>query len=140
MEDKKIKVAKTWLEPKFVHDIQAFLGLANFYQRFIQGFSKIVKLLASIFKTLSLTSSSAISQSIDVADEDEVGDGESDCNETNLSNLFASKRSIGAGYLTFGGAKSGGGNTKKDVKAARGSDYLNPAAKKAFNHLWHLFT
>ena len=29
----------------------------------------------------------------------------------------------------------GGSNTKKGVKAVRNSDYLTPAAKKAFNHL-----
>ena len=73
-------------------------------------------------------------------DRDEVGNGKSGGNETNPSNLFTSKRSIGAGYLTFEGAKKGGGNTKKSVKAARGPDYLNPAAKKAFNHLRHTFT
>ena len=38
-------------------------------------------------------------------------------------------------YLTFEGAKKGRGNTKKDVKAVKRSDYLISAAKKAFNHL-----
>ena len=51
-----------------------------------------------------------------------------------------SKRSIRAGYLTSGGAKRSDGNTKKDVKAAKSSDYLTPAAKKAFNYLRHAFT
>ena len=50
------------------------------------------------------------------------------------------KRSTRAGYLTFGDAKKGGGNTKKGVKAIRGSDYLAPATKKAFNHLRYTFT
>jgi len=31
----------SWLTPKHVKDVQAFLGLANFYCRFIQDFSKI---------------------------------------------------------------------------------------------------
>ena len=91
-----------------------------------------------MLKTLSLTSSSTILQSIDVVDEDKVGKNGSD--GTNLSNPSASTRSTGAGYLTSGCAKRGGDNTKKGIKAARGSDYLTPAAKKAFNHLRYAFT
>ena len=44
------------------------------------------------------------------------------------------------GYLTLRGAKRSGGNTKKGVKAAKNSDYLTPAAKKAFYYIWHTFT
>ena len=73
-----------------------------------------------------------------MADENAVG--ESDGYGTNLSNSSASIKSTRAGYLTSGGAKIGGGNIKKSVKAARVFDYLTPAAKKAFNHLWHAFT
>ena len=86
-----------------------------------------------MLRTLSSTGSSTILQSIDMADENELD--ESGGNETNLSNSSASKRSPRAGYLTSGGAKRGGGNTKKGVEAARGSDYLISAIKKAFNHL-----
>ena len=93
-----------------------------------------------MLKILSPTSSSTILQSINAADKNEVGDGKSGGNETNLSNSSMSKKSFGAGYLTSGGAKKGGGNTKKGVKAAKGPNYLNSAAKKAFNHLRHAFT
>ena len=86
-----------------------------------------------MLKTSSLTYSSTILQSIDVADKDEIS--KSNGNGTNLSNPSMSMRSIKAGYLTSGGAKRGGGNTKKNVKAAKCSDYLTPAAKKAFNLL-----
>ena len=75
---------------------------------------------------------------MDVADEDEFD--KSDGNRTNLSNPPTLTRSTGAGYFTFGGIKRSGGNTKKGVKAAKGSDYVIPAAKKAFNHLRHAFT
>ena len=44
------------------------------------------------------------------------------------------------GYLTSGGAKKGGGNTKKDVKAAKGCNYLTLVTKKVFNRLLHAFT
>ena len=93
-----------------------------------------------MLKTSTTTGSLTILQSINVADEDEVTDGENDADKTNLSNLFMSKKSTRAGYLTSGGIKKGGSNTKKGVKAARDPNYLITAAKKAFNHLWHAFT
>ena len=43
------------------------------------------------------------------------------------------------GYLISEGAKKSGGNTKKGVKNARSPNYLNLAAKKTFNYLWHAF-
>ena len=137
MEDERIKVVKNWPKPKSVHDIQVFLGFANFYWYFIQGFNKIARSLTLMLRTSSPTSSSIILQSINVADEEEIS--ENSGNETNLSNLSVSRKSNGAGYLTFGGAKRGGGNTKKGVKAAKGFNYLTSAAQKAFNYLWHVF-
>ena len=88
---------------------------------------------------MSLTALSIILQLINEANDDKFGDGESGGNETNLSNLFASKKATKAGYLTSGGAKKGGSNTKKGVKAARAPYYLNPATKKVFNYLRHAF-
>ena len=129
---------KNWPESKSLRDIQVFLSFANFYQHFIQGFSKIAGPLTSILRTSSPIGLSTILQSINMADEDEVC--ESNSNKTNLSNPSALTRSTGAGYLTSGGAKRGGDNTKKCVKVARRSDYLTLAAKKAFNHLRHAFS
>ena len=63
-----------------------------------------------------------------MSDKNEVG--ENDDNETNLSNPSASTKFTKAGYLTSGGAKRGGGNTKKGVEAAKSFDYLTPAIKK----------
>ena len=51
MEEEKIDAVKVWPEPKLVQDICVFIGFANFYRRFIQGFSKIALLLTSILKT-----------------------------------------------------------------------------------------
>ena len=51
MEAKRIEVVKEWLEPKSVRDIQVFLGFTNFYQQFIQDFSKIAIPLISMLKT-----------------------------------------------------------------------------------------
>ena len=101
MKDKRIEVVNNWPEPKSVRDIQVFLGFANFYQRFIQGFNKIAGPPTSLLRTSSLTGSSTILQSIDVADEDEIG--ESGGNRMNLSNLSALTKSTKAGYLTLWG-------------------------------------
>ena len=53
MEEERIEAVKAWPEPKSIRDIQVFLGFANFYQRFIQGFSKIAAPLTSMLKTTS---------------------------------------------------------------------------------------
>lgn len=39
--EKAIEAVRSWPEPKSVRDIQVFIGFANLYRRFIQGFSKI---------------------------------------------------------------------------------------------------
>nr|GEZ71363.1 putative reverse transcriptase domain-containing protein [Tanacetum cinerariifolium] len=39
----KIKSVKDWASPKSPTEIRQFLGLAGYYQRFIEGFSKIAK-------------------------------------------------------------------------------------------------
>jgi len=45
MEEKNMKAVLDWLVLKSVKDIQKFLGLANYYRRFIEGFVKITRLL-----------------------------------------------------------------------------------------------
>ena len=53
---------KDWLEPKLVRNIQVFLGFANFYWQFIQGFSRITASLISILKTTKSLDKSAPSK------------------------------------------------------------------------------
>ena len=43
MDKEKIKAVTEWEPPKSVHDIQVFLGFANFYRRFIKDFGKITR-------------------------------------------------------------------------------------------------
>ena len=38
-----MKAVLDWPIPKSIKDIQKFLGLANYYRRFIEGFAKIAK-------------------------------------------------------------------------------------------------
>jgi hypothetical protein len=39
----KVKSVSSWNTPQNLSDIQSFLGLAGYYRRFIEGFSKIAK-------------------------------------------------------------------------------------------------
>ncbi len=53
IEEEQIKAVHDWPEAQSVRDIQVFLGFANLYQRFIQGFSRLVALLTFMLKTSS---------------------------------------------------------------------------------------
>ena len=43
MEKEKVKGVLEWLMPKCVKDVQKFLGLANYYRRFIEGFAMVAR-------------------------------------------------------------------------------------------------
>jgi hypothetical protein len=46
----KVQDALSWKAPTSVDDIQSFLGLAGYYQRFIEGFSKVRKPMTELLK------------------------------------------------------------------------------------------
>ncbi|KAH0602480.1 uncharacterized protein H6S33_008819, partial [Morchella sextelata] len=48
MDPKKVETVKNWTVPKTVKDVQAFLGFANFYRRFIRGFSEMASPLTRL--------------------------------------------------------------------------------------------
>jgi len=50
MEKEKVKGVLKWLTPKCVKDMQKFLGLANYYRRFIEGFASIARPLYDMVK------------------------------------------------------------------------------------------
>jgi len=41
----KVKVVLDWPVPELIKYVQKFLGLANYYRRFVKGFAKIVRAL-----------------------------------------------------------------------------------------------
>jgi len=43
MEKKKVDRVLNWLEPKNVKDIRKFLGLTNYYRRFIKNFTQVAR-------------------------------------------------------------------------------------------------
>ncbi|KAH0608774.1 uncharacterized protein H6S33_001002 [Morchella sextelata] len=48
MDPRKVETVKNWTVPKTVKDVQAFLGFANFYRRFIRGFSELASPLTRL--------------------------------------------------------------------------------------------
>jgi len=50
MEKEKVKRVLEWPTPKCVKDVQKFLGLANYYRQFIQGFTSIARPLHDTVK------------------------------------------------------------------------------------------
>ena len=46
----KIQVIEKWLVPKDVTDVRSFMGITRYYQRFIEGFSRITNPITSLQK------------------------------------------------------------------------------------------
>ncbi|TKA43448.1 hypothetical protein B0A49_13700, partial [Cryomyces minteri] len=51
MDPVKIEAITNWQAPRNVHDVQAFLGFANFYRRFIAGFSVLAAPMSELTRT-----------------------------------------------------------------------------------------
>ncbi|KAJ1043743.1 hypothetical protein NDA10_006174 [Ustilago hordei] len=52
MDPEKVCTVKEWPMPESIHDIQRFLGFANFYRRFIAHFAHIAKPLTALVKPM----------------------------------------------------------------------------------------
>jgi len=50
MEEEKVKGVLEWPMPKYIKDVQKFLGLVNYYHRFIEGFASIARPLHDMVK------------------------------------------------------------------------------------------
>ena len=50
VDPKKIEAIVNWERPKTILEIRSFLGLAGYYHRFIEGFSKISRPLTNLTK------------------------------------------------------------------------------------------
>ena len=50
MKEEKVKGVLEWPIPKCVKDVQKFLGLANYYHQFIEGFTSVARLLHDMVK------------------------------------------------------------------------------------------
>ena len=50
MDPAKVKAVLEWPVPRKVKEVQAFIGFANFYRRFIQDFSRVTRPLTALVK------------------------------------------------------------------------------------------
>ena len=48
IDPEKIRVIEDWPVPKDVTDVRSFMGITGYYQRFIEGFSRIANTITSL--------------------------------------------------------------------------------------------
>ena len=48
MDLEKVKAIMEWPMPKNAHEVRSFMGLADYYRMFVEGFSKIVKTITTL--------------------------------------------------------------------------------------------
>jgi len=63
MEKKKIDRVLSWPEPENIEDIRKFLGLTNYYRRFIKNFAQVARPINDLYNQTS-TSSSRLRQEV----------------------------------------------------------------------------
>lgn len=50
VDPQKIEAVLKWEQPTNIAEVRSFLGLASYYQRFVQGFSKLALPLTNLTK------------------------------------------------------------------------------------------
>ena len=151
MEAERIEVVKDWPEPKSVRNIQVFLGFANFYWQFIQGFSRIAVLLTSMLKTTGSPNKPALSKNngnrsassrnnnSKPASGRNNGDGEADglgVGENGVEYAKKSEKTSKSRKLSKSGKKlSKSGNSTNSDATEDGPKFLTLDARTAFNRL-----
>lgn len=50
MDERKVRAIVEWTAPTKVSELRSFLGLANYYQRFVKNYSRIVASLTDLLK------------------------------------------------------------------------------------------
>ena len=66
VDPKKIEAVEAWEPPKNVKEVRSFLGLAGYYRRFVEGFSRIAQPLTNLLrKTSKFVWTEACQQSFD---------------------------------------------------------------------------
>ncbi|CAI7735343.1 unnamed protein product, partial [Closterium sp. NIES-54] len=62
VDNSKVAVLKQWKQPSTVKEVQAFLGLPNYYQRFVKGFAAVAAPLTDLLRKDSSFSSGPLQQ------------------------------------------------------------------------------
>ena len=138
MEVKKMEVVKEWPEPKSVQDIQVFRGFANFYWRFIQGFSRIAAPLTLILKTAAPPERST-SEKVGNSEGGNGVDGGMEI--AKKSGKLKSQKTFKSRKSTKSGKNSSkNGNSPNFDATGSGPSFLTLKARSAFNRLRLAFT
>ena len=122
MEATRIKIIKNWPELKSVCNIQVFLGFANFYWQFIQGFSKIAVLFTWMLKTTGLFDELAPSRN----------NGSKSASNRNDNSKLAFERNDNNNKFN-GFSSNGMEHTRKLEKLKKSSKSRNLKCKKLYN-------
>ena len=155
MEVEQIEVVKKWPERKSIWDIHVFLGFANFYWQFIQGFSRIAALLTLILKTTNKPTPSRNNGSKSLFSRNDNSkpvswrnDGNGEVNGFGDDSVeYAKKSGKSKGQKISESRKlakskkpSKSGNLPNFEAKNSGLSFLTPKTRAAFNHLWLAFT
>ena len=155
IEAERIEVIKDWSKFKSVQDIQVFLGFTNFYQQFIQSFSRIAASLILMLKTINKPapnrnngsrSASSRNDNSSPASGRNDGNGEVDRfgdkgvkHAKKSGKLKGQKTSKSQKSAKSGKNSSKSGNSPNFGAMKAGSSFLTPGTKKASNRLWLAF-
>ncbi|KAL0445910.1 UNVERIFIED_CONTAM: Retrovirus-related Pol polyprotein from transposon [Sesamum latifolium] len=52
MDPKKVQAIEEWRPPSDMHDLRSFLGLANYYRRFVKSYSEIARPMTNLLKKM----------------------------------------------------------------------------------------
>ena len=88
IEEEKIDTVKNWPEPKSIYNIQVFLGFANFYRCFIQGFSRIAAPLISMLRISPIQTMQKLMNLVDELGKGDRGENEARKASTSIKRLI----------------------------------------------------
>ena len=138
IENKKIEAITQWPELESVRDIQVFLGFANFYRQFIQGFSQIAAPLTLILKTLGSTKfkTQPGEGGVRVDGDSKTGRGGSEIDGSRKDDVEVDGNEIEVDKVGKKVQKlSKSKNLSMSKKTIRSLDFFTPKAKLAFTKL-----
>ena len=139
MEAKRIEVVKELPDSKSILNIQVFLGFANFYWQFIQGFNKIAAPLTSMLKTTVLSKVLAANE----VDGGEGGDESIEkCGKLSKTRKLSKFQKLSKSQnLAKSGKKLSKSRNWTNFNAMEDRPkFLTPNARTTFNRLWLAFT
>ena len=136
IEVKRIEAVKQWPEPQSVQNIQVFLGFANFYRQFIQGFRRIAAPLTLMLKTLGGTESKTRHGEGRVGADSDI---RARRGRSEIGGIRTDNVEVDRGEVEVDEVEKKVQNLSKFKKTVRSSDFFTSKAKLAFTKLRQAF-